>query len=443
MSFDKPGDPHARDAALARLLAETLRSRSASGVQGSACPDAEVLAAYSEHGLAQEETARWESHFVDCHRCQKIIAVLAASGEELAEAEVERLGSLAAASSVARQPVARNTAEPKVMIRRRPTLWRWLVPAVGMASAVALWFALHPMLPNQAPSSQRIAATGVPQNGVAQGATAASSAKPGETQVADANLPPPPAAVASGALRRDAAAPANSPAAATRELARKQEAFESAAPPPVSEADRAAPNPQATAKDKRVLSAQAAPGKSSEALDALTAAAPAAPAPPTPPPAANGERAEPQALDGAAGSFARNQVGALAKSATPPTVFGSPNRSVLWRLGSGGRIERSTDQGQTWQPQSSGVTPDLLAGAAPSEKIAWVAGRAGIILRTTDGEHWQRVAPPPLAQSVAPPGLAPDWIGVEARDALHATIISRDLHRFVTEDGGRTWVQQQ
>jgi photosystem II stability/assembly factor-like uncharacterized protein len=124
-------------------------------------------------------------------------------------------------------------------------------------------------------------------------------------------------------------------------------------------------------------------------------------------------------------------------------VFASPNRRALWRLGSGGRIEHSTDQGQTWQPQSSGVTADLLAGAAPSEKIAWVVGRAGIIVRTEDGEHWQRIAPPPTAQPVAPPRPAPDWIGVEARDALHATIISRDLRRFVTEDGGRTWVQEQ
>jgi photosystem II stability/assembly factor-like uncharacterized protein len=90
------------------------------------------------------------------------------------------------------------------------------------------------------------------------------------------------------------------------------------------------------------------------------------------------------------------------------------------------------------------VTADLLAGAAASEKIAWVVGRAGIIVRTEDGEHWRQVTPPPATQSVAAsPGLAPDWIGVEARDTLHATIISRDLRRFVTEDGGRTWVQQQ
>jgi photosystem II stability/assembly factor-like uncharacterized protein len=123
-------------------------------------------------------------------------------------------------------------------------------------------------------------------------------------------------------------------------------------------------------------------------------------------------------------------------------VFGSPNRRALWRLGSGGRIEHSTDEGQTWQPQASGVTADLLAGAAASEKIAWVVGRAGIIVRTEDGERWRQVTPPAI-EAATPSALNSDWIVVEARDALHATIISRDLRRFVTEDGGRTWVQQQ
>jgi len=56
MSFDKPDDLHSRDTALARLLAEALKSRSKPAGHGrdSACPDAEVLAAYAEQGLAEE-----------------------------------------------------------------------------------------------------------------------------------------------------------------------------------------------------------------------------------------------------------------------------------------------------------------------------------------------------------------------------------------------------
>jgi len=427
MTFDKPGDPHARDTALARLLAEAFESQSklAGQAKDSACPDAELLAAYAEHGLAKEEAARWESHFADCNRCQKIIAVLAASGEELTEAEIKTFGSLVATSS-ARQPAAGSTV---ATISRRPALVRWLAPAVGVAAAVVVWFALRPLLRHEAQDSQRIAAA----TGISQGAEQATpAAKQDETQMAQANVPPPPAP-ASEALGRYAA-PARANSSGGSRAAGRKEAFQGQAQstPAVSQVDRAAPASEsadvASEKDKQAPPVQGAELKSQN-VDVIGGAAPAAPTP---------AREAGAAAGGAVALSARNQVSALAKIAAPPVVFGSPDRRALWRLGPGGRIEHSNDGGQTWQPQSSGVTADLVAGAAPSEKTAWIAGRGGIILRTEDGDHWRQVTPPPLGQSSPPP----DWIGIEARDALRATIISRDLRRFATEDGGRTWVQQ-
>lgn len=439
MSFDTPDDPHSRDTALARLLAEALKSQSkpAGHTKLSECPDAEVIATYAEHGLAEEETARWEIHFADCDRCQKIIAVLAASGEELTRAEVENLGTLAAASSAAREPVVvANAATRWMSIWRRPAMWRWLVPAVGMASVAALWLALRQTPRSETTDSQRIVATATaPQNGIGQRDTTTPSAKPDETQMAQANLPPLPAAPPSDALLRDKEAPANSAVAARQEQAKKQ-ALQSAAPAAqVSEADGSLETRGDAAKDSRAPSTQATEQKS-KIVDALSIAAPAAPTarPSPPPPAPNREVAARQGLDAASAAPAPAQLKALARPASPTIVFSSPDRSALWRLGSGGRIEYSADRGQTWQAQSSGVSAELLAGAAPSEKIAWAVGRAGIIVRTEDGEHWQRVAPPSTTQ-------APDWIGVEARDALHATITSQDFRRFVTENGGRTWAQ--
>jgi len=446
MSFDKPDDLHSRDTALARLLAEALKSQSKPAGHGrdSACPDAEVLAAYAEQGLAEEETARWESHFADCDRCQRIIAVLAASGEELAEAEVETLGSLAAASSTARTPVAQNAATRWTVIWRRPVFWRWLVPVAGIASAAALWLALRQTAPPESLSAQKIATRSeAPQNEIVPGTTAR-SAKPDDTRIAQADLPAAPASSPSSgvSLGDKEKAQANSSVATRQEALKKQETSRSAAQaPPISEADALETREEA-AKDNRVPSAQAAEQKS-QAGDAPTAAASAAPAAPsTPPPSRVSERAAMRDLDTAAGAPAPTRLKALAENAVQTIVFGSPNRRALWRLGSGGRIEHSTDEGQTWQPQASGVTADLLAGVAPSEKIAWVVGRGGIIVRTEDGEHWRQVTPPAIG-AATPSALNSDWIGVEARDTLHATIISRDLRRFVTEDGGRTWVQEQ
>jgi hypothetical protein len=425
MKFEKPGDAHSRDAALARLLADAMKSQSklAGGATGSACPDAEILAAYAEQGLAKDEAARWESHFADCNRCQKIIAVLAASGEELTEAEIKKFGSLVATSS-AREP---GSGTATVRISRRPALVRWLAPAIGVAAAVVVWFALRPVLQHETQDSQRIAATtGAPQ-GSSEAVPAAPSAKPDETQMAQTNVPPPPA-VAYGGLRRDATAAQSNSSGATREEARKKETFQAQSAPPAAQ-DRLAAS-EAPEKDKQAPPVQGTELKSQN-VDVIGGAAPAAPAP---------AREAGGAAGGAVALSARNQVSALAKVAAPPVVFGSPDRRALWRLGPGGRIEHSSDQGQTWQPQSSGVTADLVAGAAPSEKVAWIAGRGGIILRTEDGDHWQQVTPP-LLQAAA--GAIPDWTGIEARDALHATIISRDLRRFATEDGGHTWVPQQ
>lgn len=444
-------DPHSRDTALARLLAEALSpSKSGRSKQSSACPDAEILATYSEHGLTEEETARWQSHFADCGRCQKIIAVLAASGDDLTDAEVERLGNLAAASSASsavRRPVVGNSAPWWKSFWRGPALWRWLVPVAGMASAAGLWFALHQAAPRETLSSQKIpATTEAPQNGAAQGDTAASSAKPDETQIAQGNLPaptalaPPPEA----RLRDKETALAKSATAAKKEEAKKQETSSNAVQVPPGFEARRAETREYDAKDRRLQSAQPAEPKS-EGNDALRAVAPVAPvaSPPAPALAGGLGGAARQDLDRVAGAPAPAQLKAFAQAANPAIVFASPNRRAMWRLGSAGRIEHSTDQGQTWQPQASGVTADLLAGAAPSETVAWAVGRNGIILRTQDGEHWQRVAAPSETQAAAATNPASDWTGIDARDALHAAITSRDLRRFATEDGGRTWVQVQ
>jgi photosystem II stability/assembly factor-like uncharacterized protein len=115
-------------------------------------------------------------------------------------------------------------------------------------------------------------------------------------------------------------------------------------------------------------------------------------------------------------------------------TFASPDGGASWRLGTAGHIERSTDRGQTWQPQSSGVTVDLIAGSGSSKDVAWVVGREGVILRSTDGEHWERIP--------TPSGVSSPWAAVAAHDAMSATVVAEDLRRFSTTDGGRTWMQQ-
>ena len=112
----------------------------------------------------------------------------------------------------------------------------------------------------------------------------------------------------------------------------------------------------------------------------------------------------------------------------------APGGTVLWRLHSKGKIERSVDSGITWSRQNSGVNAELVAGSAPSDAVCWLVGRGGTILRTTDGGgHWSRVVSP-IAGNVG---------GIRAVDAMHATIFGAGGEgksgAFATSDGGATW----
>jgi photosystem II stability/assembly factor-like uncharacterized protein len=99
-----------------------------------------------------------------------------------------------------------------------------------------------------------------------------------------------------------------------------------------------------------------------------------------------------------------------------------------WRLGAHGIIEHFTsDRG--WIRQDSGVATNLTAGSAPSPNACWVVGSGGTILRTDDGERWQRVGSPTSANFAA----------VSAIDASSATVTTADGRRFSTSDTGRTW----
>jgi len=91
-----------------------------------------------------------------------------------------------------------------------------------------------------------------------------------------------------------------------------------------------------------------------------------------------------------------------------------------------------------WRLSETGVTARFRGLAPVSDKVAWVAGAGGTILRTVDGgKAWQRVDPPGTADL--------QFRDIEAFDAKHAvalTIGEGDQSRlYATADGGRTWTE--
>jgi photosystem II stability/assembly factor-like uncharacterized protein len=94
--------------------------------------------------------------------------------------------------------------------------------------------------------------------------------------------------------------------------------------------------------------------------------------------------------------------------------------------------------GPSWRLSDTGVTARFRGLAPVSDRVAWVAGSEGTILRTTNGgRSWQRVDPPGVA--------ALQFRDIEAFDAYHAVALTigtgEDSRIYTTADGGRSWTE--
>ncbi|KAI1372162.1 oxidoreductase [Hypoxylon crocopeplum] len=95
----------------------------------------------------------------------------------------------------------------------------------------------------------------------------------------------------------------------------------------------------------------------------------------------------------------------------------------------------------TWKLLSTGSTARFRGLAPVSDKIAWVSGTSGTVLRTTDGGRtWASVGP-----ALSGDDAALEFRDVEAWSAHRAVVLSigeGDSSRiYATDDGGATWVR--
>jgi photosystem II stability/assembly factor-like uncharacterized protein len=127
--------------------------------------------------------------------------------------------------------------------------------------------------------------------------------------------------------------------------------------------------------------------------------------------------------------FVQSVAGAAGRSGGRALIQ-SPDRSVRWRIVGRGQVERSIDEGLSWQVQTTGVNAVLVAGAAPSATVCWLVGGRGVVLKTTDsGQTWTRVAFPEEI----------DLVGVVADDDRVATVTAAGGRQLRTSDGGGSW----
>jgi hypothetical protein len=455
----------AQQEAIEKMLGEALRHGSPPAPE--ACPEPDHLAAYFEQTLSPAEKESVESHISDCSHCQEVVAALAASALEPSLAEELVMSAATAATAVqphaARVPAMRAPVATSAARNSWFTLhWRWLAPAVSLAAVALLWFAIG--RPWRPPTPIDVALK-TPPAAVPPPLPAESTSKAEPDRLAK-NLE---AAPHDG--RKSVGSPVNKKSALDAIERKRADTVSSttsgrllaknppvpAASPKISGEPVATPAPPQVAVVDRSESAKIA-GEKKESREANTrllsgvaGKAVVAPPPAAPSSAMQKTQQAPDQMSAQAQappqkqladapsanqiveSAARDNEGrlmGLRKTAlASPQTISTPDPLILWRVGRAGKIERTND-GQTWQAQSSGVSANLTSGSAPSIRICWVVGSAGVILRTTDGEHWEKIAPPaPL-----------EWIRIVAEDAQRAIVTSVDLKQFVTTDGGKTWL---
>jgi photosystem II stability/assembly factor-like uncharacterized protein len=77
-------------------------------------------------------------------------------------------------------------------------------------------------------------------------------------------------------------------------------------------------------------------------------------------------------------------------------------------------------------------TDAIVAGSSPGGTVCWFVGGNGLVLVTSDGTRFARVAAP----------VAAALVGVTATDARSAVVTAADGRRFRTGDAGATWTPQ-
>jgi hypothetical protein len=275
-------------------------------------------------------------------------------------------------------------------IPERSTPWwqtlkaAWLAPIAAAAAALALWIVV-PGAPPPRSAEQPAPASVEPAPPPARQ----------EAQNAPANTPAPPVA-ARGEEKRLVEKPVAAPEQTQQSQAPTQQPAEA---PPASSAAAAPP--------------AATPVPLSRPSVASRAFAPAA-----------------------ADSTAKST--ALANALAPEII--SPDSMSRWRITSRRIVEHSTDGGATWLEQPTGVAlpaaltfSALIAGSAPSASICWIVGQDGVVLLSTDGRTWRRVAFPATIALVS----------VRAADERTATITDINGRTYTTSDGGVRWAQSQ
>lgn len=144
-------------------------------------------------------------------------------------------------------------------------------------------------------------------------------------------------------------------------------------------------------------------------------------------------------INGAHGTSTGNARATTAASSA--AVSGGPSMKAAisipphWRLSTEGALERSTDAGRTWQLVRVAAPPPTLRSFSAFGLDIWAGGTGGALYRSADnGRTWARVSV--KAGAVV---LDSDIVRVEFTDAQHGALMTVSGETWTTGDAGLTW----
>ena len=413
---------------LPKIVQARLQATAKAGVH----PDPDLLTAFAEKSLGEQERGQMLEHLSHCADCREVLAL---AGIEASPAEVEEPEMVLAATP-------RMVAAPRGWLRMPALRWASLAACVVVVGATALLL-----------RERKAAST----------ATYVTS-KAADVQVSQAQ-PPAEELKAMSADKVSAAAEKE-----VKKQATQQDALaKSSMPVPL----RAVRRP-VTVRDESELDT-----RRQKAANELAAAAPAAPSPAPAPATAQvlprntnetvsvsveqATVAQP-AKDGAVGEIAKSEPaaasGGLQATAGPVAAKAKPLRdpffmgmrrangpgsgfagisssSVNWAVSPEGRLQRSTDAGKTWEavPMLEGSSFHAVSAVG---RDVWAGGDHGLLCHSSDGGgHWTEVKPVFLGTA-----LTADIVHIEFLDARHGRLTTANQEIWATTDGGATWLKR-
>src|ERR1017187_9805982 len=162
-----------------------------------------------------------------------------------------------------------------------------------------------------------------------------------------------------------------------------------------------------------------------------------------------------------------NQAPANGRNFTPMAAV-SPALLPRWTINSAGVLQRSFDQGKSWQAVDVNAGPASVSGATSLEVVAkasraktkdadkalkraaapitfpalpatgaeiWAGGSVGALYHSQDaGNHWTRVVP-----ASAGAILTGDILSLNFADIQHGTLSTSNAEVWTTSDDGQTW----